>query len=370
MLQDKEVSLRFHRALLDTSQRHLPEFAVCSPAIQRLGPRSPHTGYFLQPASMRPILTHPQFERDCERNSNMTIPAFALNYDKCTGLELRAFIKARIPGASSADVAAKIRESGHVAVMYELDHRATFRFMDLMPELRVMVYEQLLIKASGVWRIQGNALTVDLQNTQPRSRLFPAILRTCRKVYEEASEVLHSNNPTDLDLRLSPNDMTANIYIDEGRTYTYFYPATEGLQKHVHSIKSRRNLRINALFCQLPEFCAMSVRRKPYRALDLILRTLVNVCEKLQRVAICVTGGARESLDLHVEPSNANVARLRDTIIKSTISLAQLPQDCALAFEGIDAEMIEGIQNMIAKQRTGVDGSKDDEWPALPTRAK
>lgn len=76
----------------------------------------------------------------------MTLPRYALDYNTCTYKEKRAFIKARTRPENAKEIKQKIRAIGRVRVLQFLDKIVTFRFMDLIPELRLMIYEHLLTK--------------------------------------------------------------------------------------------------------------------------------------------------------------------------------------------------------------------------------
>jgi hypothetical protein len=61
----------------------------------------------------------------------------------------------------------------------------TFRFLDLPAELRLSIYEELLSDPEGLIALRYGEPPV-----RYRFQIYPAILRVCKKIYEEAHPVL------------------------------------------------------------------------------------------------------------------------------------------------------------------------------------
>lgn len=109
-------------------------------------------------------------------------PEGLLNYDNCSLKELRAFIETR----TGAAVNEREILSAHLRKM---DQTRTFtRFMELPPELRVNIYEALLVdnraRDARGW----------LLDDRDQCRLHTAVLRTSKQVYSGARPVPYSKN--------------------------------------------------------------------------------------------------------------------------------------------------------------------------------
>jgi hypothetical protein len=109
-------------------------------------------------------------------------PEWLLDYDRCSLEELRAFIEQRTGAA--------VNERGILAAhLRKLDHTRKFpRFMELPPELRIDVYETLLVDDRP--RDQKGWLIDDRDDC----KLYTAVLRTSKQVYAEARPVLYNKN--------------------------------------------------------------------------------------------------------------------------------------------------------------------------------
>lgn len=80
----------------------------------------------------------------------MTLPTFALKYNKYSKQELRGFVKRRL-GLSGREFRKSLKHrksSRHDLIerLQKLDQTATFRFLDLPPELRESIYEFALLQ--------------------------------------------------------------------------------------------------------------------------------------------------------------------------------------------------------------------------------
>lgn len=87
-----------------------------------------------------------------------------INYHKCTIAELRAFHKSKT-GEEAPITKEACAKDTLLKVLRKIDRTATFRFMDLPPEMRNLIYEQLLSN--------------DRSSHPPRDA-YTAILRTSR----------------------------------------------------------------------------------------------------------------------------------------------------------------------------------------------
>lgn len=108
-------------------------------------------------------------------------PEWLLDYDNCSLEELRASIENRTGAAVNEReiLAAHLRK---------MDQTSTFpRFMELPPELRINIYEALLVdhraRDERGWLL-GN----------DDCKLHTAVLRTSKQIYSEARPVLYGKN--------------------------------------------------------------------------------------------------------------------------------------------------------------------------------
>ncbi|KAK4540361.1 hypothetical protein LTR36_009318 [Oleoguttula mirabilis] len=114
----------------------------------------------------------------------MTKEQYALDYQHCDVGELEAFIKAR----TGKDPAAERAKEYYVHKLHKLDHKARFRFFDLAPELRNLMYRELLV---------GDATN---QADRRRGNCVPQILATCKLAHREATDILYTDNIPDIRL--------------------------------------------------------------------------------------------------------------------------------------------------------------------------
>jgi len=108
----------------------------------------------------------------------MTKPKYTIDYSnpkECTITDLQTFIAAWTGESTSEESRPKL-----ISILRHLDRDATFRFFDLAPELRLLVYEALL-----VWNTASR---------DGKAYCFPRILVSCRKAYEEAEGILYGAN--------------------------------------------------------------------------------------------------------------------------------------------------------------------------------
>jgi hypothetical protein len=94
--------------------------------------------------------------------STMQAPVWFLDYTKCSLAELRKFIKSRTITKLSTTAHWKLNVQGrlHLVVrLRQMDQDATFtRFMELPPELRVSIFESLLVD-KRVWDEENSRST-------------------------------------------------------------------------------------------------------------------------------------------------------------------------------------------------------------------
>lgn len=113
-------------------------------------------------------------------------PTWALNYHECTTEELRKFLEERTGTTLTEGQLQKIKDHDSYPLidrLRQMDREATFpRSMELAPELRLGIYEALLIA------------TKTAHKHDEVSALHPAVLRTSKQVYSEAVPILYKKN--------------------------------------------------------------------------------------------------------------------------------------------------------------------------------
>lgn len=96
----------------------------------------------------------------------MTLPRHGLDYDDCSEIELKQFMQRR---------GVELTKSEMVAALRNADLEASFRFFDLIPELRNMIYK----------------LVIEVEERDQHIVAKAAILFTCKQAYAEASGLLY-----------------------------------------------------------------------------------------------------------------------------------------------------------------------------------
>ncbi|KAI7525197.1 hypothetical protein KC331_g17677 [Hortaea werneckii] len=138
----------------------------------------------------------------------MTLPRYSINYYSFKVPELRRLIKAKGGKCRSSE-----RKSTCLILLRRLDENATFNFMDLPPEMRNLVYREVL-NWSDASRIYG---------------CFPKILQASKQIRSEAESILYGDKPYHVHLRFSSEapptprlNRFTSLTIGEGKwKYTY-----------------------------------------------------------------------------------------------------------------------------------------------------
>lgn len=126
------------------------------------------------------------------------VPA-PLYYEKCTTVELCKFLEDCTGVAPSKAQLQKIQGYGNYLLidhLRELDAKRSFsRFMQLPPELRLVVYEALLIPELRSTVHEALVLEDEpLEHDATPSSIHPAILRASKQIHSEAMPVLYKQN--------------------------------------------------------------------------------------------------------------------------------------------------------------------------------
>lgn len=115
----------------------------------------------------------------------MTLPKFAVDYKKCHTNQLCQFVRQR-----TGNLRRQTNRPNCLKKLKQLDREITFRFLDLPPELRNRVYEELLHHNDELTKCGGR-----FYRDVPRSSTaFPALLRTCQKIHNEARGILYAQS--------------------------------------------------------------------------------------------------------------------------------------------------------------------------------
>ncbi|SMR54407.1 unnamed protein product [Zymoseptoria tritici ST99CH_3D1] len=127
-------------------------------------------------------------------------PVSKLDYDRCTLKELSKFAADRRVTVTPSAASIKRNKDAlplkrqYVTALRQADDDRVFNFLELAPELRVFVYEELLTLQSHT--------------------CHPQILATSRQMHREASNILYGDNLIEIRLTLYP--VTVNGRICEG----------------------------------------------------------------------------------------------------------------------------------------------------------
>ncbi|KXT14278.1 hypothetical protein AC579_1274 [Pseudocercospora musae] len=106
------------------------------------------------------------------------------NYTRYRAAELRSFIKER----TSEDTNPRDTYCDLIAQLHYLDANATFRFMDLPPEIRLLVYAELLHK----------------EGYDENKKVYPQILATSKFIYNEAHKDFVENTSLHVEVQSRP----------------------------------------------------------------------------------------------------------------------------------------------------------------------
>lgn len=119
-------------------------------------------------------------------------PDWSLDYKKYTAAELRGWIEARMSTTLGEKERQTIRNCNRYQLanrLHKLDLASTFpRFMELPKELRLSVYELLLVDTRERF---GYGM---VKNWNSGHKLYPAVLGTSKQIHSEARPILYRKN--------------------------------------------------------------------------------------------------------------------------------------------------------------------------------
>lgn len=281
---------------------------------------------------------------------------WSLDYDECTTTELRKFFEERTGTPLDEGQLQKVRDYGSYPLIHRLsqmDREATFpRFMELAPELRLCVYEALLIAPKGKHGRDGIP------------KIHPAILRTSKQVYSEAMPVLYKKNK-----------FRAEIWYSE--KLSLFYPAgnvpvctlTVNRPGGGFSFHHRTSTSAVPVLRSLFEHSATihMLRMLTHLTVDIDLVTprgkqesgeySIKACDAMKSLCLSMSGASRlKELTIKVKPGNQDSSDIDLTDILWPLLL--LRDAITVKFEGITAglekSLMEGEKSMEVERSSGM----------------
>ena len=129
-----------------------------------------------------------------------------INYDDCKSGELKRFVNDRLlqdPFPTGITL-----KYFYIRTLEKADRLWNFRLMDLPPEMRLLVFRNLLAFpvdfCDGDWDDGRGVLYYDGYCEEPN--LYPAILGTCKQIHEEAKGILYTENIFSVSYSVSAGD--------------------------------------------------------------------------------------------------------------------------------------------------------------------
>lgn len=114
----------------------------------------------------------------------LSSPTVSLDYNKCTPTELGTFIRNRSSlRPSDSEELVHFRKSHLTSRLNMLDKHLRVGFLDLPPELRLEVYQYILVARNCCEALGAGDQVIET-----------FLLRTCKLVYKEAAPVLYGKN--------------------------------------------------------------------------------------------------------------------------------------------------------------------------------
>lgn len=276
----------------------------------------------------------------------MTLPKYALNYRACDRRELYNFILAR-----RGPVPIKVRktEQVYIDVLREMDKKAKFsHFMDLPPELRLMIYGHVLAPEP----VTGEPIPIDTQDDPNLS-----ILRVSKQVHTEALDVLYRNGTFHIDARFRKRFARREEF-SRSVGSVYFHPTgRDDDDLHLSPQDDYFDKSMGALQDLLPP---------PVRNVEIKL-TLFTIGKRAeQRAANKTIIMAREFFEAFVaaKPGLRKLVIVRDfwdcpfdTVIDTLRPLRKLSERCTLELSDFGEQLEKEVREMLAGDESeGVDG--------------
>ncbi|KAH9828018.1 hypothetical protein Tdes44962_MAKER09496 [Teratosphaeria destructans] len=242
----------------------------------------------------------------------MTLPKYAMDYRACKATDLMHFIFSR-----TLQKQPKRAKRVYTAKLRALDRNVTFRFLDLAPELRVMVYRELL----------------PTEHLADRDREFhTSILRASKDVHQEAEGVLYGTALLPLCLRLHQSHkggVTTDVQ------FGHHYPDATRI-RHSHRIADLKWPRYVRHFTRVQVH--ISFRRPPkHPVADLTFYQLSHALYTL--TGLLSNSPHFHELRVHIDPTD-----LPSSAAKAALALAPLAKlDIGLktSLHGVPDEVVQ-----------------------------
>lgn len=111
-----------------------------------------------------------------------------VNYTRCSLAQLQRFVRDRglqVPPVGTGRLSNRALKHEFTQTLQDADASLTFRFLDLPPELRNLMYRELLdIK--------------EVSSSRKSPKCYPQILRTSKEINQEANSILYGDNTIDV----------------------------------------------------------------------------------------------------------------------------------------------------------------------------
>ncbi|CAK4033179.1 Hypothetical predicted protein [Lecanosticta acicola] len=238
---------------------------------------------------------------------------YGLDYGKCSVQELHDFIKAKTGEQMPLESASgKARPKvTFINKLRSIELSATFRFMDLPPEMRNLIYEHLLTHDGSRGRTASTA-----------------ILRTDREIYREAHGILMAESVFMFKARFSPfrHSRYQGFAALSGDTGNIFYCQSEDYQPILErGLKRAYGAQNFIVALQIRTLDNLLTAGSTSTMVEKLLETFCKVYVRVRRVTI----------ELEVLPCPSSSLKPRPKIAHLLRPLLQLSEDCTLKLKGL-----------------------------------
>ena len=200
-----------------------------------------------------------------------------------------------------------------------LDSSASFKFMDLLPELRLLVYRELLGQ----------------DNSLPSVSIYPAILTTCKSINKEATDILYNEAPLHIKIvsyardKRRDIDFSAVVQVENLDSFrSAMYTDLLGNWKHWPSVLTRVQNITLTIFLGEYRVARQTMKRKPFE----------KVTHGIYALACLVAHAGRiRKITVNFEESGEILSL--DTSTRTICPLAKLGPSVTYTFHGVAAEL-------------------------------
>lgn len=125
-----------------------------------------------------------------------------VNYDRCSSKELQRFVQQR--GLREPFPDGLTLRPSYIRILNRADRARSFRFLDLPPEMRNLIYYELLIlRPRTGW-----------SQSETKKICHPQILATCHEIQEDATGILYEDNTVACDFTITQNRYDGDVGFD------------------------------------------------------------------------------------------------------------------------------------------------------------